>query len=256
MTGKPKKKKSAPDSFKDRAYRKIIAADNLVATEIKVRETDLHILAARDLTREATHLVVQYRNQLEQYIATHAKFLTSLLPVPFDNLAPPIAKDMMRAGAAAQVGPMAAVAGAIAEFVGKGLLTHEINEIMVENGGDIFLQKKNNCTVSIFAGDSPLSYKVGLAIPSRQMPLGICTSSGTVGHSLSLGSADSVTVLAPSTSLADAVATRLGNEIIKADDINRALGVAKSITGIIGAVIIRGDQLGAWGDIELVGLDD
>ena len=108
---------------------------------------------------------------------------------------------------------MAAVAGAIAEYVGRSLLLQGVREVMVENGGDIFLSRKKDCTVAIFAGQSPLSNKVGVLIAGKDMPRAVCTSSGTVGHSLSFGDADSVTVLASSTPLADAVATRLGNEV-------------------------------------------
>ena len=93
---------------------------------------------------------------------------------------------------------MAAVAGGIAECVGQGLLDAGHKEIIVENGGDLFLSRSVALTVSIFAGQSPLSNRLGLNIVPEQMPLGICTSSGTVGHSLSFGLADSVTVVADS----------------------------------------------------------
>jgi ApbE superfamily uncharacterized protein (UPF0280 family) len=128
---------------------------------------------------------------------------------------------------------------------------------MVENGGDIFLARKKECVAAIFAGESPLNQKVGVRIPASQMPVGLCTSSGTVGHSLSMGKADSVTVLAPSALLADAAATRLGNEVSAAgkDNINDVLSVARTIPGILGVIIICGKHLGAWGEIDLIGLD-
>jgi ApbE superfamily uncharacterized protein (UPF0280 family) len=159
---------------------------------------------------------------------------------------------MLDAARAAGVGPMAAVAGAIAEFVGKELLAAGTAEIIIENGGDIFLHRNKDCLVSIFAGRSPLSQKVGIRVPVAHLPLGVCTSSGAVGHSLSLGKADSVTVLARSTPLADAVATRLGNEVSVEDDIDRALQTAQSFPDILGVVIILGDRLGAWGAVDLV----
>lgn len=164
---------------------------------------------------------------------------------------------MLKAAAAAGVGPMAAVAGAIAEYVGKGLLAAGQDEIIVENGGDIFLQRRAECIAAIFAGQSPLNQKVGIKIPPDRMPLGICTSSGSIGHSLSLGLADSVTVLASSVPLADAAATRIGNEVSgeSQEIISRALEVARSIPGLLGVVIIHGEQMGAWGDINLVRLD-
>jgi len=252
VTVKTKKKKPAPASYQDRSYRRLAELGNLTPFEVRVKETDLQIMADCNLAGAATDLVIQFRSQLEGYIAGHPAFLTSLTPLPDDKLAPPIVKAMLAAGRAAGVGPMAAVAGAIAEFVGKALCPKQTREIIVENGGDIYLDRRQDSTIAIFAGTSPLSNKVGIKIPLSAMPLGICTSSGTVGHSLSLGEADSVTVLARDTALADSVATRLGNEVIAGRDINQALAVGQTIPEISGLVIIRDDQLGAWGEVELV----
>ncbi len=214
-------------------------------------------MAAREVEQQALDLVYQYRNQLENYIAVHSEFLTSLIPIDTDPLAPPIVKKMLQAASSANVGPMAAVAGAIAEFVGFGLLDHGIDEVIVENGGDIFIKRNKECIASIFAGQSPLNQKVGIRIDADLMPVGLCTSSGTVGHSLSLGEADSVTVLAASTPLADAAATRLGNEVSAEGkgNIDQVLEIAKTIPGILGVVIICGKQIGAWGKIDLAGMD-
>ena len=229
--------------------------EGLVSFEVMVRETDLHILATKEMCDEAVHIVQQYRNQLENYIAASPNFLHALTPVPVDKLAPRIVQEMISAGQSAGVGPMAAVAGTLAELVGKDLLQKTgIDEVMVENGGDIYLRRKKSCIISIYAGSSPLSNKVGIKIPAEKMPLGICTSSATIGHSLSLGSTDAVTVLSASTALADAFATRIGNETKEDDDINSALKFAETINGITGVVIIKGGMLGAWGDIELVRL--
>jgi ApbE superfamily uncharacterized protein (UPF0280 family) len=226
-----------------------------VAFEVMLRETDLQILAPADLSETALDLVRQYRNQLENYIAHNPVFLTAMSPLPLDRLAPALVQEMYRAAEIAGVGPMAAVAGVIAEFVGRGLQErHGVDEIVVENGGDIYLQRQVASTVAIFAGASPLSNRVGIRLRAEQTPTGICTSSATVGHSLSLGRADAVTVLAASTALADAVATRIGNETKNNRDINQALEVAAAITGVSGVLIIKGEALGVWGDLELIGL--
>ena len=251
-----KRKKISPPAYHKRTYRQAVAADDLVASFVTVKETDLHILAARNIAAEGYHFVHRYRNQLENYISAHPDFLTALVPLEQDILAPPIVKGMLKAAAAANVGPMAAVAGAIAEYVGRDLLDAGVGEVMVENGGDIFLKRDKDCVAAIFAGQSPLNEKVGVRLPASLMPLGLCTSSGTIGHSLSLGKADSVTVLAPSALLADAAATRLGNEVSAAGkkNINDVLALAKSIDGLLGVVIICGKHMGAWGEIDLVGL--
>lgn len=248
----------APGSYTNRDYRRLQSQGDLVSSFVRISETDLHILADRDVKERATELVLQYRMQLESYIARHPEFLTALTPLPADSLAPPLVRDMLAAGEIAEVGPMAAVAGTIAEYVGKSLLAEGVRETMVENGGDIFLHRLKSCTVAIFAGRSPLSYKVGLIVPGETMPAAVCTSSGTVGHSLSFGEADSVTVLASSTALADAVATRLGNEVGAARSgeagIKRALALARQFAGIDGVVVIRGELMGAVGKVELVRL--
>lgn len=250
--------KKDPVSYKERVYRQIQAQGELISSYVRISETDLHILADREVGKQAQDLVLRYRMQVEGYIARYPEFLTSLVPLPDDNLAPPLVREMLQAGMVADVGPMAAVAGAIAEYVGRGLLAQGVKEVMVENGGDIFLCRKKDCTVAIFAGQSPLSNKVGVSIAKKDMPSAVCTSSGTVGHSLSFGNADSVTVLAASTSIADAVATRLGNEIGRGreseEGIKRALAVARQFDGIDGVVVICGELMGAVGRVELVRL--
>jgi ApbE superfamily uncharacterized protein (UPF0280 family) len=157
---------------------------------------------------------------------------------------------MCEAAQKASVGPMAAVAGAIAEMTGYELLKYS-DEVIVENGGDIFIKTGTARKIGIYAGNSPLSEKLALRILPEQTPAGVCTSSGTVGHSLSFGKADAVVIISRDTFLADAVATSTGNKVKTTDDIEYALNYASKIAGILGTVIIIGDKIGAWGDIEL-----
>lgn len=248
--------------YQERTYRRQIAASDLVSFEVKVAETDLFIAADRSLQEQAEQAVRKYREQLEAYIASHPRFKTSLSPQevsadperePSETAAPEIIRAMAEAGEKAGVGPMAAVAGAIAEFVGRDLL-NICDQVIVENGGDIYIRTLQPRTIAIFAGDSPLSNRVGLAIAPEQTPLGVCTSSGTVGPSLSLGFADAVAVVAPSTPLADAAATALGNLVKTEADIEKATKAAQNIEGIAGVVVIKGEKLGAWGQVELVKL--
>lgn len=251
-------KNRTPDSYRRRSYRSLASEEELVSTFFKLKETDLHILAARDVSEEAAELATRYRLQIENYLSGHPDFGSSLTPLEPDELAPPVVGRMLHAARKCGVGPMAAVAGGIAEFVGRGLVDAGYKELIVENGGDIYLNRSAELTVSVYAGQSPLSNRLGLKISPAQMPLGICTSSGTVGHSLSFGLADSVTVLADSAFLADAAATRLGNEVGSAGKsgkgIEQALEVAKSIALLRGVLIICGEKIGAVGEIELTPL--
>ena len=243
--------KKDPLSYTNRTYRDLVDQGKLVSTRIMVHETDLHILANIDVKSQGHDLICTARNQVEAYIKQFPAFRTSLSPLKRNPLATPLIQSMLHAGIIANIGPMGAVAGGIAEFVGKGLLAGGFTqEVMVENGGDVFLHRNRDCCISIYAGESSLSGNIGVQVKQDSMPLGICSSSGSIGHSISFGTADAVTVLAKDTTVADTVATRLGNEM--QDDMNHVLGVAKTFTDILGVVIIKDDQLGAWGDIELI----
>lgn len=250
------KREKTPDSYRERHYRSFFNSSSLVSFSVKIKDTDLYILADRDVTLPAENLALQFRTQVETYITEHPLFLHSLVPLPPDDLAPPLVREMLQAAERAGVGPMAAVAGTIAEYVGKGLLKNGCTQVMVENGGDLFLNRTSECRVGIYAGESPLSNRIGLRLPPGEMPLGICTSSGTVGHSLSFGKADSVTVISRSTSLADAVATRLGNEVKgqgKGDlGIKKVLETGLAIEGVLGVVVIYDTLMGAAGQVELI----
>ena len=237
--------------YEQRTYRHKIKGSGLVSFTAIVKETDLFILAQSDLTSETLSLIDEYRRPLEEYIRSHPLFLHSLEPLAVEEGAPEIVRLMAQAGQAAGVGPMAAVAGAMAELVGKRLLEYS-REVIVENGGDIFMKISKRRRIGIFAGDSPFTDKLALEIDPKETPLGICTSSGTVGPSLSLGLTDATIVLSRSAALADAAATAVGNLVKTTDDIQGALDYGREIKGLKGIVIIMGDRMGAWGDIKLI----
>ncbi|MBN2467474.1 MAG: UPF0280 family protein [Deltaproteobacteria bacterium] len=239
--------------YRERTYREFKGAQRLIPFRVCVKETDLYLKAERNLETQARHAILACRGQIEAHIKTHPHFFQSLGPLPFDPHADPIIQEMLSASQKAQVGPMAAVAGAIAEFVGRTLLSYS-HEIIVENGGDIFLQTIHDVIIGIFAGSSPLSNQIGIKIRSQDTPLGICTSSGTVGHSLSFGKADAVTILSANTALADAAATAVANEVKNNVDIPHALDLALSFSGVIGAVIAIGSHIGCQGEVRLIKL--
>jgi ApbE superfamily uncharacterized protein (UPF0280 family) len=236
-----------------RFYRHWIKDDDLVSFGLTVKQTDLYIRSRRNLKDKALDSVLKHRGSLESYIGRHPIFLTTFQPYQAEAGAPAIVKEMASVSQLAGVGPMAAVAGAIAEAIGRDLLAFS-PEIIVENGGDIFLKISKKRLVGIYAGESSFSKKIALEIMPRETPLGICTSSGTVGHSLSLGGADAVIALSPSTALADAAATALCNIVKAADDIPQAIEKAQSIEGLRGLVVIMGDKMGVWGKVKIVPL--
>jgi len=235
----------------ERTYRKRVNAKDLVSFHVAVKETDLWVSADQNLEKETRDLVLSLRHQLEHYISIHPNFLTTLNPYPEDPYAPPMVKEMIETTGDLGVGPMASVAGAIAQYVGHGLLKWT-DQVILENGGDIFLKANRPVTVSIFAGKSPLSGKIGVRIPQEKMPLGVCASSGTIGHSLSLGFTDIVCIISPSAILADGAATALGNRIRDKKDLEKIADWADEIGGVSGGLAIVKDKVAAWGEVELV----
>ncbi len=238
------------DVFQPKVYRHWVEGKDLAEFTVAVKETDLYIRASSDLSRKARRITLKYRKQLEDYIKQNPDFVKSLKPLPAPPKAPRIVQDMLDAGQKANLGPMAAVAGAVAEYVGRELLEFS-PEIIVENGGDIFLKIKQKRVIGIYAGNSPLTGKLGLEIKPQDTPMGICTSSGTVGHSLSYGKADAVIVTAGSAVLADAAATSICNRVKTPDDIDPAIEYGQSIEGLGGIAIIFGKNIGVWGDVKL-----
>ena len=234
----------------ERIYRRNVSSGLLHAYEVKLAQTDLFVSTDDNLYDITLNLVVKYRNYIENYIKEVPSFLTSLLPLEDDPFAPKMIRDMLFYSKTAGVGPMAAVAGAMAQYVGTDLGRFSRN-VIIENGGDNYLNVQREVLVCIHAGKSPLSDKVILRIEPEKMPLGVCTSSGTIGHSLSFGRSDAVCVLADSAVLADAAATALGNQVKDKRSIEKVLERGKAMAGIRGIVIILGETIGAWGDVVL-----
>jgi ApbE superfamily uncharacterized protein (UPF0280 family) len=236
-----------------RFYRHWIKDSGLISFNVAVEQTDLYIRSQRNLKNKALDSVLKHRGSIEAYIGHHPLFLTTLDAYKAESEAPIIIKEMARASQLAGVGPMAAIAGAIAEAVGRDLLAFS-PEVIVENGGDIFLKISEKKLVGIYAGQSFFTKKIALEIMPGETPLGIGTSSGRVGHSLSLGSADAVIGVSSSAALADAAATAIGNIVMAAEDIPKAIEQAQCIGGLSGVVIIIGDQMGMWGRVKIVPL--
>lgn len=239
---------------KYRFYRNLTQPENLLSYNVTVKETDLFIHTEIDLRNKVKDLVLMYRSQVESYIELHPEFQTTLTPWRLAGPAPEIIQKMVHAGDKAKTGPMAAIAGAISEMVGIGLLKYT-HTVIVENGGDVFLKSERPVTVGIYAGKSPVSMKIGLRIHPSGHPTGVCTSSGTVGHSLSLGKADAVCVVSDSCFLSDATATAIGNIAKTKQDLEKAIEFGKNIQNVTGIIIVQDEHIAMWGDIELVRLN-
>jgi len=231
----------------------------LISESWAYKETDVLIKAdSREAIEAAKKSIIRHRNALEHYIARNPLFKISLEPVDVEAGAPKVVRMMAEAGRLAGVGPMAAVAGTLAQLAVEDAVAVGAKNSVVENGGDIFIHGNRPYTVAIHAGESPLSNKIALEIDAVRLPLGVCTSSATVGPSLSFGEADAVTVLAKSGALADAAATAICNETRGGpeDGIKAGLRRAKVVPGLSAALVIYGKYVGSWGDLPKMTLID
>ncbi|MGZ7118591.1 MAG: UPF0280 family protein [Methanobacterium sp.] len=223
----------------------------MITERIQIDETN--ILLKTDLwNHELDRFILKQRMELIEYIRKNREFLISFEPLEI-NEAPYIVKKMARAGEIAEVGPMAAVAGTISELSMNYLLNKGAKFAIVENGGDITLKTNKDVIMGLYAGNSSLSGQIGFKIKYEKTPMGICTSSGTVGHSISLGRADSVTVFADEASIADALATSIANEAngdSDQDAVQSCLDRADDFkTYFRGVMIIVGESAGTIGKI-------
>jgi ApbE superfamily uncharacterized protein (UPF0280 family) len=193
------------------------------------------------------------RMALETYIHRHPDFSTALEPLELLPEAPEVARRMQAVSAAIGVGPMAAVAGTIAQLAVEAAVAAGAGEAIVENGGDIFLISPEAVTVALYTGNNPLSGKLAFRVTPARMPLAICSSSSLMGHSLSFGDCDLATVVAPDAALADAAATLACNLVSSAEDVPQVLERISTEFGISGVLIIKAEKVGMAGELpELI----
>jgi ApbE superfamily uncharacterized protein (UPF0280 family) len=191
--------------------------------------------------------IVRQRHLLEDYLKRHPEFQPSLAPIePYPD-APEIAKHMAWAASLVGVGPMAAVAGAMAQWAAQAALAAGADEAIVDNGGDIYLKAVEPVIVSLGTGTSKLADRLAFRVEPDATPLAICSSSGKMGHSMSLGQCDLATIVAKDAALADAAATQAANLIQTAADIDTALEPIMAIRDVDGVLIVKDDRIGLAG---------
>lgn len=238
-----------------RAYRQVLQPrPGEAAFQVVVEQTDLYVVAAKPLAREIADHVRALRAALTSHMLLHPGFRESLTPVAVSPEAPPLVRDMAQAAARFGIGPMAAVAGAMSQAVADRF-GPDSPSLLIENGGDIVIRSPVERTVALLA--KPVEgARMGLRFAPEKLPAAICASSAKVGHSLSLGQADMVTVVADQGAVADAAATALANLLVTAEDIQGVLAAASGMAkrGVRGAFVQLGDLVGLVGDLELVAL--
>lgn len=221
-----------------------------VFRQFSYKEANFRIASSKFST--ITNEIVQQREILEAYIRRIPEFMTSLVPIPPLPHAPRIAQMMHEAAFAVGVGPMAAVAGAFAQIAAEKALTEGADEAIVENGGDIFIVAKDDVVIGLYAGIQHTRLNLGFLVRPSDTPLSICSSSGMMGHSLSLGACDLATVVSKRASIADAAATKAANLVQTARDISRAIETICAIPGVEGVLIVKDGKIGKGGKLPLL----
>ena len=239
--------------YRERSYRSRFSNDERRWFCVKFLESDLWIGVDSGSYRASMEadtyaMLVDLRRQMDAYLLMDPQYKTALTPYDAGLEAPNILKEMSRVSHKTGIGPMSAVAGAVAKKVAEFLGTQEV---IVENGGDIYAQAASDMDISVFAGQSPLSEKIGLHIPAADFPLGICTSSGTIGPSLSLGRADAVMIVCKDVLLADSYATAMANRIKTVNDLQSVIDRISDLPDILGAIAVKDDRMAITGCYEL-----
>ncbi|MFN3550463.1 MAG: UPF0280 family protein [Endomicrobiia bacterium] len=230
----------------------------VLSYEVVYKETSLLIRAEKNFKTKILQNLISLRKPIENYINKNPEFLTSLKPIKPKKNAPEIIKKMCSVSQKTGVGPMSAVAGTIAELLGYKMLNWIEKEnlkkfLVIENGGDIFAYVDEPITIGIYAGEnSPFTGKLSLNINIFNQPLGICTSSGTVGHSLSFGNSDAVIIISNSASFSDTLATATGNLVKIESDIKSAVEFAKSFNETIFVCIIKNKTVSFWSKTDKI----
>jgi len=248
--------------FDNRTYRVGIPDGELFSFTVTVKETNLFIRTNNPHTQSVFDAILSARHSLEQYITENPQFAEALSPVHDDPFAPWFIRAMIRDARSCHVGPMAAVAGAFAEIAAWSLMdVHAENErpveAIVENGGDVYIVSPVSRVVSLaWSMDGGKGGRVGMEIPPSPEGVGVSSSSGTFGHSLSMGGCDLATVVAKSGSLSDAAATALGNRIKSPEDIEDQTADICRIPDIVGVCVVVDGVIGVQGDIHLVAVSE
>ncbi len=222
----------------------------------QLKETIVTISSEKRYMPAAKDAIGSCRSDLEKFIRKDPFFAVTLDKYrsahPDAHEIPEIAGRMIDAANTLGIGPMSAVAGTIASMAVEAMVDAGATYAIVDNGGDIAMINDEKVIVGIYAGESATGISIGLEIKPRDSILGICTSSGRIGHSISFGNADAVTVLSGNVSLADAAATAVGNAVNDVASIKEAFSIVSGLESITGGLIIIGGQIGIYGSVPIV----
>jgi len=202
-----------------------------------------------DRFKAVTQEILRRRQILQAYIQKHPSFKKALEPLEPLPDAPDVVRRMTAAAAKVRVGPMAAVAGVMAQLAAEAGLAAGAEEAIVENGGDIYLKLTAPAWIGIYSGRSDKLNRLAFELQPEETPISICSSSGKMGHSMSMGQCDLATVVAKDAALADAAATQAANLVSNIQDVEVALNKIAGIDGIEGILIVKDGHVGLAGTL-------
>ena len=231
-------------------YRNKISAEGRYSFRLDYKYSGLYIICDRDIGSELEEPVLSFYQDIETVIVGRPDFEKSMAPIKAEKDLPRTIKKMCSAGEVFGVGPMASIAGALCDHLAKNLIDR-CSFLMIENGGDVYIKSGDPLEVGIFTKNTYFKDKLTLLVEAEQTPCGICSSSGSFGHSLSLGKSDLVTVLSRTTTIADAAATSIANTINSEEDIDKAITRFSQYKEVEGLIIIKNKRIGLWGKLQL-----
>lgn len=231
-------------------YRNRVRSRERYNYRVIYKYSDLLISSNKDIGERIREPLMEVYGQLEFCIERDPLFLKSLVPIEVKSYFPPIVKKMCQKASVFKVGPMATVAGAVCEYLAQALFNY-CSRLIIENGGDIYIKTNRDIISDIFLKNKYFKDRIKLLIRAGSTPCGLCSSSGSFGHSLSLGKSDLVTVLAKSPISADGAATAIANKINTPADIQTNIEYFKDLDEIEGILIVKDSKIGIWGNLEL-----
>ena len=233
------------------AYRSSVEKNNKYTWHIVYKHSDLLISSDKDIGAIIEEPLKEIYSQLEFCIRKDPQFLKSLVPLAQKSYYPEAIKKMCRLSSEFNVGPMAAVAGIVNDFLSQRV-EKLCSYLVIENGGDIYAKSGSDLKIGIYAGNNFFSDKIVFKINSSDMPCGICSSSGTFGHSLSLGKCDLAVIISGSPVSADAAATAAANSVKSEEDIGKSIDYFYSFKSVLGILLIKNKKIGIKGNLQLL----
>ncbi len=232
-------------------YRINVTAKAEFSWKVSYKYSDLFISSSKDISPFISDRIVDFYNIIEKEIKENPNFEKSFVPLSSISSENWIISEMNKASKTFNVGPMAAVAGSLCEFISRDI-QNSVRYLMIENGGDVYIKSSKDAVISVFFKNNYFRNGLKLKVEKKLLPCGIASSSGTFGHSVSLGKSDIALVLAENAIVADAAATAFANSIKSKTDLEKAVNLMKDKKGILGLLAVKDEMIAIYGQIKLV----